>query len=164
MISENVRLVSDGDELVLWEGDLFRIHSKAARDPAVGRKDESAVSKRIAIRYLGFHDIQDRREYGLEARRGAEARGYTLWIELAAFSRRQALLQDGPDICYQKLLRELAGSELQGSDRIAVTEGDLAAYRESHARPARRGFSPSRAAEPSKAQADGSPRKGGEVA
>jgi hypothetical protein len=163
-MSETVRLVSDGEELVLWADDLFRVHSKAdPRDPAVQRKGESAASKRIAIRYVGFHDNKGRREYVLQARRGDEARGYVLWIELTAFARRQALLQDGPDICYQKLLHELAGSELQGSDNIAVTDGDLAAYRETHTRPARRGFSPSRAPEPSKARTDDPQRKGGHV-
>ena len=113
----------------------------------------------IAIQYVGFHDVQGRREYVLQAQRGDELRRYTVWIELAAFSRRQALLQDGPDICYQKLVRELAEAEPHGS--VGVTDGDLTAYRETHAPPPRRGgFSTPRTPDPSKPLA-ATPGKGG---
>jgi len=97
--------------------------------------------KAISIRYLGFSDVEGRREYTLRAQRGLELRPYTVWIELAAFSKRQAMLQDGPDICYQKLLSEVAKFEMQGSDRIAVTEEDLAGYRATHTRVPRSTFS-----------------------
>jgi hypothetical protein len=98
-----------------------------------------AAQKGLAVKYVGFRDVDGRREYELHAQRGDETRRYTLWIELAAFSRVHVLLQDGPDICYQKLVRELAGAEPHRGDGIAVTENDLAAYRETHAPPARRG-------------------------
>lgn len=124
---------------------------------------ESTGLKGTVIQYLGFGNVDGRREYVLDVQRGDETRRYTVWIELAAFSRGQALLQDGPDICYQKLLRELAGPEHQGSEGIEVTADDLAAYRESHAPPARRtGFSAlPRASEPGKVPATGT---GGKVA
>ena len=79
----------------------------------------------------------------LDAQRGFQTGRYryTLWIEQSAFSSRNALLQDGPEICYQKLLRELSDGELQGSEGMAVTESDLASYKETHARPVRKGFS-----------------------
>lgn len=153
---ETVRLVSDGEEVVLSKGEAFRIVTRAAaRHLAIDRRSDSAAPKRFAIQYRGFHDVQDRREYALDARRGEETRSYTVWIELAAFSKRHALLQDGPDICYQKLVHELASSELRGCDGIAVTEADLSVYREAHVRPTRRRGVPS--PEPAKAQAGAAP-------
>ena len=131
---ETIRFVSDGEEMLLAEGETARI--RAGPMPA-----ESAVGsnpKPIAIQYQGFQDVRDRREYRFDARRGEQARRYTVWIELAAFSGRQALLQDGPDICYQKLARDMAGVEFQGPDGIQVTDSDLAAYRETHAVPSRK--------------------------
>lgn len=134
---EIVRVVSDGEEMVLSEGEAFRIHPTPPRPAS---RTPVTASERIAVRYLGFHDVEGRREYRLDAQRGDQVRRYAVWIELAAFSTRKALLQDGPDICYQKLLREI-GSELPGTDDIEVTEGDLAAYKTAHAAPVRKGFS-----------------------
>jgi hypothetical protein len=98
----------------------------------------------VVVQYLGFQDAPGRREYGIRVRRGDQDRQYTLWIAQASFAQRHALLQDGPDICYQKLLRALADPELPAADCIAVTDGDLADYRETHTRAPRRGFSHSR--------------------
>jgi hypothetical protein len=163
-MSETVRLVSDGEELVLSSGEAFRIASKTDADGlGIERPGDVVAAKPIAIRYLGFHEVQGRREYALQARRGEQARRYTVWIELTAFSGRHALLQDGPDICYQKLLHELVGSDLQGCcDGFAVTEDDLAAYRETHFRPVRKKISPGptteRTPSPAKASASGDGR------
>lgn len=140
---ETVRMVSDGEEMVLSEGEVFAIHPRPAeRAAAVDRRVAPAASTRIAIQYQGFKDAPGRREYALDAQRGDQRRRYTVWIERAAFANRKALLQDGPDICYQKLLRELTASQLDGDDCVGVTDGDLADYRDSHTRPVRRGFSP----------------------
>lgn len=157
---ETIRVVSDGEELVLSEGEALRSHPRPASIPPAARAEGTAAPKRIAIQYLGFKDVEGRREYQLHAHRGDQPRRYTVWIELGAFSRREALLQDGPDICYQKLMRELTGSEVEGPDGIGVTEGDLAAYRETHVAPVRRGFSHS----PRPADEKPSPVKGGEIA
>ena len=141
-MSAPVRLVSDGEELLLSEGEVFRILPQAdAVDPAVKPRGEPSASTRVAVRYRGFHDVAGRREYELDGQRGDQKGRYTVSIELAAFSRRQALLQEGPDICYQKLLRELTESGLEGRDGIVVTEGDLVAYRETHPQLLRRSVS-----------------------
>jgi hypothetical protein len=97
-----------------------------------------AASSRFSLEYLGFHNEHDRREYRLRARFGEDVREYTVWIALAAFAAKRVLLQDGPDICFQKLWRELAVVELKGTARLAVTDDDLASYRDAHAVPARR--------------------------
>jgi hypothetical protein len=96
--------------------------------------------KAINIRYLGFKDVDGKRQYALQAQRGPETNQYTVSIELAAFSKKHALLQDGPDICYQKL-RELSAVELHPGGDVEVTEEELAAYKETHSRTPRRTFS-----------------------
>jgi hypothetical protein len=152
---ESVRIASDSEELVLSEGEASSASTAAARNQPVERRARPTAPKQMTLRYLAFHDVQGRREYTFEARLGDETRQYTLWIDLAAFSTRRALLQDGPDICYQKLLHELEGSELQGSAGVAVTEDELARYREAHTRPPRKSFSPAPTLEPAKAPAGG---------
>jgi hypothetical protein len=140
IMRETVRQISDGDELLLSEGETFVVRPKPGHLGA-GRKDNPAPPRPLAVQYLGFQNIDGRREYLLQAQRGDEERRYRVWIELAAFAKRQALLQEGPDICYQKLLHELTGPGLQGPEGIGVTEADLAAYRESHSSPGRKSFS-----------------------
>lgn len=139
-MSETVRLVSDGEELVLAVGEAFRVHPiPDAAGPAAARKVEPAP-ERVAIQYVGFKDVEGRREYALNARRGDQTCRYVVWIDLAAFSARQALLQDGPDICYQKLRRELAGVELTAGRSLEVSENELLEYRTAHLPPQRRAF------------------------
>ena len=135
-----IRSILDGAEVVLTEGESLAIEAKPAKAPAVERRVGPAGLKAIAIRYMGFKNVAGRREYALQAVRGAEATSHKVSIELAAFSTKQALLQDGPDICYQKLLREIVGSEVPVPEGIAVTEADLADYRAAHTRPSK-GFS-----------------------
>lgn len=100
------------------------------------------AARPVTLEYLGFHNTVDRREYVLRARSGADAREYIVWIAYTAFAARLALLQDGPDICFQKLRRELAEADLTGVVYVGVTESDLASYRAAHAPPARRSLSP----------------------
>jgi hypothetical protein len=108
---------------------------RSASTPSTGGHDPA---RHFTLEYIGFRNAGDRREYILRARFGTDARDYTLWIAHAAFAARQALLQDGPDICFQKLWRELAVVESRSVTCVAVTEADLASYREAHAPPARR--------------------------
>jgi hypothetical protein len=96
---------------------------------------EPAAVKGTLIHYVGFGNVEGRRGYEIDVQRGLEKRRYTVWIELAAFARGQALLQDGPDICYRKLMGVLVGSELVGEARVPVTDADLARYREAQAPP-----------------------------
>jgi hypothetical protein len=136
-----IRPVSDGEELLLSEGEEYRVVSGTdARQVIAERRSSPTAPKQPSIRYVGFQDVEGRREYAFLAERGDEARRYILRIELSAFSTRRAQMQDGPDICYQKLLRELASGP-EASDVVAVTEADLAAYKESHTPTPRRRFS-----------------------
>jgi hypothetical protein len=48
-------------------------------------------------------------------------------------------LQDGPDVCYQKLLRTLAAGETPSLDAVTIDDVELASYREAHTPVPRRG-------------------------
>lgn len=98
--------------------------------------------RHLSIEYLGFRSEGDRREYRLCARLGTESCEYTVWIANSAFTAGRALFQDGPDICFQKLRRELADAELPGGRSFEVTESELLEYRAAHAPPQRRAFTP----------------------
>jgi hypothetical protein len=93
---------------------------------------------RLLVQYVGFENAPGRREYRLRAQVGGEVLTFTLSIALEAFAGKRALLQDGPDICYQKLVRALAGGEDIRTGPLAVTDADLASYRADHAAAPRR--------------------------
>jgi hypothetical protein len=103
-------------------------------DPAVSASHKQpAAARQLALEYLGFGNVEDRREYRFRARRGADLHQFTVFIRHAAFASRQAQLQDGPDICYQKLWRLLLGEQPVESTRVEVTEGELVEYRAARA-------------------------------
>jgi hypothetical protein len=93
--------------------------------------------RELSLEYRGFRNVRDRREYLLFARLGTASCEYTVWIANSAFAAGQALFQDGPDICYQKLRRELV-AELTDGLCIEVTASDLQEYRVAHLPPQRR--------------------------
>jgi hypothetical protein len=100
------------------------------------------VVRQLSIEYCGFRNVRDRREYVLLARLGSASCEYTVWIANSAFAAGHALLQDGPDLCYQKLRRELADVELTDGHCFEVTASELQDYRTAHLPPQRRGFTP----------------------
>jgi len=104
------------------------------------------VVRHLSLEYMGFRNGRDRREYVLCARLGTDSCEYTVWIANAAFTAGHALFQDGPDICYQKLRRELADTELPGGRSFEVTKSELLEYRVAHAPPQRRPSAPKPAA------------------
>ena len=99
------------------------------RVPAVGAGTHPHP---MLVQYVGFQDAPGRREYVLMAQSGDKVRKYTVWIASDAFAKRQASMQDGPDICYQKLARALVDPELATGARLEVTDADLILYREAH--------------------------------
>lgn len=92
-------------------------------------------SGRIArVEYMGFEDLPGYREYRLAAN-GPDGRvEYRFRIAIAAFGTAQMRLQDGPDVCYQKLLREVGAGEALGSEVVTIDEVELASYRDTHTR------------------------------
>jgi hypothetical protein len=85
------------------------------------------------VEYVGFKANVAEREYTLRLKRQDVSLQFTLVIPSAAFLSGRARFQDAPEICFQKLHREiLACSDGLPEARLAVTDADLEAYRASH--------------------------------
>ncbi len=87
------------------------------------------------VEYRGFATKGDSREYTLRLKNTAgEFRDFTLAIASEAFVAHRVRYQDGPDICFLKLQRELlAHGEALPPVYLEVTDADLAEYRTAHA-------------------------------
>jgi hypothetical protein len=88
---------------------------------------------RPTVEYVGFHSTNERREYVLLLRSGAETREYTVGIAHTAFTSGMARYQDGPEISYLKLTRELlvSGDPPAAAD-YTISESELTDYRDAH--------------------------------
>jgi hypothetical protein len=85
------------------------------------------------VEYVGFHSTSERREYRLRLHSGPEIREYTVGIALAAFTSGQARYQDGPEISFLKLNRELLLDGMAPAEAdYTVSEAELNEYRHAH--------------------------------
>ena len=96
------------------------------------------------VEYLGFTTTGPAREYLFRARQSGEAyQDFALTIPSEAFLSHRVRYQDGPEICFLRLQRELLASEnTRPAARLAVTDAELDAYRIAHTPTARRRLSP----------------------
>ena len=95
-----------------------------------------AVPRPLTIRYLGFECTSEGRSYRLRVDAGLETpRLYTVAIPNEAFATRRARFQDAPELCFERLQRELeANAELPVGARLVITTDDLDRYRDSQTR------------------------------
>jgi hypothetical protein len=108
----------------------------------LARPGVPADPARTRIEYLDHQGEGECREYrfALHSQEGTvEAR---LRIPVAAFAANRVLLQDGPDVCYQRLLRMLSEGEAPSGHAIIVDGPELVAYREAHTPAPRRSVTP----------------------
>jgi hypothetical protein len=96
----------------------------------------------VPLRYLGVNRQAGYVEYEFHVgqNKTQDSRRVVLTIQSDVFASRELMLQEAPDLCYQKLLAELGRDTYQSSleSRIAVTADDIAAYRQSHPTPSGR--------------------------
>ena len=87
------------------------------------------------VEYIGFKSRKATREYALRVRRvGDDDRDFTIVIDNDAFLANRVRYQDGPEICFWKLQRELSSCD-DGSlpaKKLKVTNAELEAYRQAH--------------------------------
>ena len=87
------------------------------------------------LRYLGAIPQVAHVEYGFRIEdKDKNVRLVVLEIAAGFFRTNQLMLQEAPDLCYQKVLVDL-GNESAGSPigaRVPVTASDIAYYRELH--------------------------------
>ena len=87
------------------------------------------------IEYLGFTSQPKTRHYTLRVRLGAgDPHDVRLAIPNEAFLSRRLRYQDAPEICFLIVQREIVACNggLPAAE-LAVTDADLASYREAHA-------------------------------
>jgi hypothetical protein len=89
------------------------------------------------IEYVGFRTGPDHREYHLRSHFGTEIREYTVAIAHSAFTSGRVRFQDGPEICYLKVLREMEAAT--AATGFTMTDAELAAYVTAHTPTPRRG-------------------------
>lgn len=86
------------------------------------------------LQYTGFSTVPGGREYGFSVLvHDTPARAFTVIIEEAAFRPGLLKYQEGPGICYGKLLAALQSEECDSPlcPRQRVTESEVAAYKAS---------------------------------
>jgi hypothetical protein len=88
----------------------------------------------VRVEYLDFKGVPDHREYRLAVWRPEGPTEFRFRIATAAFDAGRVRLQDGPDVCYQRLLRDVAAGETAIPDVVTIDEAELASYRVAHAR------------------------------
>jgi len=86
----------------------------------------------VRVEYLDFQDLEDHREYRFAVYGPYGSSEPRMRIANAAFDARRVLRQDGPDLCYQKLLREIAAGVTEHADVSTIDDGDLLKYRDDH--------------------------------
>jgi hypothetical protein len=111
--------------------------------PSAPASSPPSPSRVVRVEYVDFQDVGEHREFRLRARGMDGSSEVRVRIAVAAFSTGRVRLQDGPDICYQKLLRTVAAGDPMSSEGITIDEADLALYTEAHANaPKTRSWSP----------------------
>ena len=96
----------------------------------------AAIPRPLTVRYLGFECTSEGRSYRLRVDRGSDdPRLYTVSVPSEAFDSRRARFQDAPEMCLQRLQRELdENAELPSGSSLVITTADLDGYRESQQR------------------------------
>ena len=84
-----------------------------------------------AVRYIGCRTTASGREYTLSATAGIETRWFVLLIPGKEFDERTVRFQDGPDLCFRRLQRELlADPDLLPGSGFVLTTNELLDYRQ----------------------------------
>jgi hypothetical protein len=84
------------------------------------------------VEYLGFQNVAEDRYFRFCVSGPEGATEVRFRIAIAALGAGVVRLQDGPDVCCQKLLRALAAGETLGRDVITIDDEELASYRQAH--------------------------------
>ena len=92
-----------------------------------------------SIEYVGFRTGPHHREYLLRSHFGTEIREFTVGIAHSAFTAGRVRFQDGPEICYLKVLREMEAANeatipatTTPATAFTLTDAELAAYVTAH--------------------------------
>jgi len=91
-----------------------------------------SAGRSVRVEYLDFQNVAEHREFRLRTYGPDGSTEFRFRIAIAAFDAGRVRLQDGPDVCYQKLLRAVAAGETAGPDVVSIDDLELASYRAAH--------------------------------
>jgi len=103
------------------------------------------MAQMTMVQYVGFEAKPKVREYSFTVKESeGEPRKFKLVIANEAFNSHRARYQDAPDICSQKLHRELAANENHlPQTNFHISDAELEDYRSAHApKPSRGHYTP----------------------
>jgi hypothetical protein len=86
----------------------------------------------LRVEYLDFRDVEEHREYRFRVYGPDGTSELRSRIAKAAFETRLVRVSDGPDLCYQKLVRALAEGAAESEVITTIGETDLSRYRDEH--------------------------------
>jgi hypothetical protein len=86
----------------------------------------------VRIEYLDFRNLPEHREYRLRVYGLDGSTEFRFRIANAAFGAGRVRLQDGPNVCYQRLLRAVAAGETANPEGIPIDDMELLHYRNDH--------------------------------
>jgi hypothetical protein len=86
----------------------------------------------VRVEYLDFQDVHEHREYRFAVNGPYGSSELRVRIPNTAFDAHRVLRQDGPDLCYQRLLREIAAGVTKHADVSTIDDVDLVKYRDDH--------------------------------
>ena len=139
------RRIAAGKELMaklLPAPDRFAVTSvphEPSSVPRAGKPEraEAARTRPPAVQFVGFHTTDRGREYTLSASGAEEPRLFVLLIPSAEFESHSVRFQDGPDLCFRRLNRELAADpDLLPGGGMVLTSEELRDYRAGREQPA----------------------------
>jgi len=87
------------------------------------------------LKFLGVIPQPGHVEYGFRVEgKDKNVRLVVLEIENCFFERRDLMVQEAPDLCYQKMLADLGKETADApiASHVPVTASDIAGYREMH--------------------------------
>jgi len=111
--------------------------------PPVAQPPPPPLGRSVRVEYLDFKTSPDHREYRFAVYGPDEQAECRFRIATAAFAAGRVRLQEGPDVCYQKLLQAVAAGATPGPDVVTIDDLELASYLVAHTHvPKRRSFTP----------------------
>lgn len=101
----------------------------------------------VRVEYLDFRDVDEHREFRFHVYGLGGSSEFRMRIANAAFDAHRVRMQDGPDLCYQKLRRAISAGLTPPTDASTIDDVDLLRYRDDHSEVAKRRSRPPVSAE-----------------
>ena len=89
-------------------------------------------ARSLRVEFIDFQNVGDHRDYRFQVSCADEPAEVRIRVAMGRFGPGGLRLQDGPDACYQRLLRAVGDGETALPEVILLDDADLASYREAH--------------------------------